>query len=31
MWATDIDTPEYRGRLLDIESSLPTPTLLEAT
>lgn len=31
MWATDIDTPEYRARLLDIERSLPTPTLLEAT
>ena len=31
MWATDIDTPEYRARLLEIEASLPTPTLLEAT
>jgi [ribosomal protein S18]-alanine N-acetyltransferase len=31
MWATDIDTPEYRARLLEIEQSLPTPTLLEAT
>ena len=31
MWATDIDTPAYRARLLDIERALPTPTLLEAT
>jgi len=31
MWATDIDTPAYRARLLEIERSLPTPTLLEAT
>jgi len=31
MWATDIDTPEYRAHLLDIERSLPTPTLLEPT
>jgi ribosomal-protein-alanine N-acetyltransferase len=31
MWATDIDSPDYRARLLDIEASLPTPTLLEAT
>ncbi len=29
MWATDIDTPSYRARLLEIERSLPTPTLLE--
>lgn len=29
MWAEDIDTPEYRARLLAIEESLPTPTLLE--
>jgi [ribosomal protein S18]-alanine N-acetyltransferase len=31
MWATDIDTPDYRSRLLAIEQSLPTPTLHEAT
>jgi ribosomal-protein-alanine N-acetyltransferase len=31
MWATDIDTAEYRDRLLTIEQSLPTPTLREAT
>lgn len=31
MWATDIDSPAHRARLLDIEASLPTPTLLEAT
>lgn len=31
MWATDIDTPDYRARLLAIEQSLPTPTLHEAT
>jgi len=31
MWATDIDTPEYRARLLEIERALPTPTLREAT
>lgn len=30
MWATDIDTPDYRARLQEIEASLPTPTLLEA-
>ncbi|MGK2930172.1 MAG: ribosomal protein S18-alanine N-acetyltransferase [Acidimicrobiales bacterium] len=29
MWANDIDTPEYRARLFDIEHALPTPTLLE--
>ncbi len=29
MWANDIDTPEYRARLFDIEQALPTPTLLE--
>jgi ribosomal-protein-alanine N-acetyltransferase len=29
MWAEDIDTPEYRARLLAIERSLPTPTVLE--
>lgn len=29
MWAEDIDTPEYRARLLQIERSLPTPTLQE--
>jgi ribosomal-protein-alanine N-acetyltransferase len=29
MWATDIHSPEHRARLLDIERSLPTPTLLE--
>ena len=29
MWATDIDTPEYRARLAEIEASLPTPTLEE--
>lgn len=29
MWATDIDTASYRARLLDIEASLPTPTLRE--
>lgn len=31
MWATDIDTPDYRARLLAIEQALPTPTLREAT
>ena len=31
MWATDIDTPDYRARLEAIEQALPTPTLLEAT
>jgi ribosomal-protein-alanine N-acetyltransferase len=31
MWATDIDTPEYRARLQAIEQALPTPTLREAT
>ena len=30
MWATDIDTPAYRARLLEVEQSLPTPTLREA-
>lgn len=29
MWAEDIDTPEYRERLLAIEAALPTPTVLE--
>ncbi len=29
MWANDIDTPEYRARLLSIDQALPTPTLLE--
>lgn len=29
MWANDIDTPEYRRRLLDIEAELPAPTILE--
>ena len=29
MWAEDIDTPEYRARLLANERSLPTPTVLE--
>ena len=29
MWAEDLDTPAYRARLRAIESSLPTPTLLE--
>ena len=31
MWATDIDTPDYRARLDAIEQALPTPTLREAT
>lgn len=31
MWATDIDTPAHRARLLEIEQALPTPTLREAT
>lgn len=31
MWATDIDTPDYRARLAAIERELPTPTLREAT
>lgn len=31
MWATDIDTPDYRARLASIEQDLPTPTLREAT
>ena len=31
MWATDIDTPDYRARLQAIEQALPTPTLREAT
>ncbi|MDZ7674348.1 MAG: ribosomal protein S18-alanine N-acetyltransferase [Acidimicrobiales bacterium] len=26
MWASDIDTPEYRRRLFEIEAALPTPT-----
>ena len=29
MWASDVDSPEYRARLLSIERALPTPTLLE--
>jgi ribosomal-protein-alanine N-acetyltransferase len=29
MWATEIDTPEYRARLNRIEAALPTPTILE--
>jgi ribosomal-protein-alanine N-acetyltransferase len=29
MWAEDIDTPAYRARLLAIERSLPSPTVLE--
>ena len=29
MWAEDIDTPEYRARLLAIEQVLPTPTVVE--
>lgn len=29
MWATDIDTADYRQRLRDIEGSLPSPTELE--
>jgi ribosomal-protein-alanine N-acetyltransferase len=31
MWATDIDTPDYRARLQAVEQALPTPTLREAT
>lgn len=29
MWASDVDTPEYRSRLFEIEAALPSPTLLE--
>lgn len=29
MWANDIDTPEYRRRLLDLEQELPGRTVLE--
>lgn len=31
MWANDIDTPEYRARLFDIEQQLPSSTLIEET
>ncbi len=31
MWATDIDTPTFRAHLLDIERSLPSPTILEGS
>ncbi len=31
MWANDIDTPEYRALLFEIEQELPSPTLIEET
>lgn len=31
MWATDIDTPEYRARLAEIEAGFPTPSRMEGS